>query len=215
MNTEQSAIESKRQETRKTPPISPAVRTAESHTIPYSGWKEKGVDGRFYGASKRAVQGPGGSAGFAAVVLERRRVANGLSRRTPTKVVFFPDRQIALETARQWFRQAQNIPEDKDIIKFHATFWARPPKTKMVSANATPTVSEAAITAGDLPSNIVSQIPNPETPKISTETAHAGASVKSQSFWRVLFDLLLAGLTSFKSRMKSFRTLQAQLRRGE
>jgi len=211
MHTKQSALERKKQEAREGLLTSSAVRIAENHTIPYSGWKEKGlgIDGRFYGASKRAVQGPVGSTGFAAVVLERNQATNGLLRRSPTRVVFFSDRQMALDTARRWFRQAQNIPVDEDIIKFHATLWARPPKTKAVSTKATLMENPAGISAGEVSSGIASQIPHPGIPKLPIETAQASASARSQSRWRVLFDSLLARLALFRSWMKSLHTLQA------
>ncbi len=159
--------------------------------IPYSGWKAKGLDGRFYGASRRAVRGFANSTVFAAVVLERKQQENGLFRRSPVKVDFFSDRQMALDTACQWFRKAQNIPADKDIIKSHATLWARPPQVKAISTKPTLADGLAAAPAGEVSIDIVSH-PNPETPMIAKETAQVGALVKSQSFGRVLPDFLLA-----------------------
>ncbi len=210
MHPKQSAVESNEQNVGKGVSTSPAARAA---TIPYSGWKEKG-DGRFYGASKRAVQGPVGSLSFAAVILERNQMNNGLFCRSPTRVAFFSDRQTALDTACRWFRQAQNIPVDEDIIKFNATLWARPPKTKTVSADEKLMENEAAITVGEVSSDIASH-PNREMTTIPTEADQAEVPVKPQSWWRVFFDSLLVRLVLFISWMKSIGTLQTQAREGK
>jgi hypothetical protein len=182
---------------------------SECSVMPYSGWKVKGIDGRFYGVSKRAVQGSAGSAGFAAVVLERNQVANGLLRRSPTRTVFFPDRQMALDTARRWFRQAQNIPVDQDILKFHATLWARPPKMTAVSTKATLMGLPTEIAAGEVVSTIADQIPQPGTPSMPIATDQASVPARPWSRWRVLFDALLIRLALFGSWMKSLRPVQA------